>query len=130
MPRLWSGCWTPLSSLAFLYLIVFGSVAAFALYLGSTKYIQPSEAGVLASVEPLTAIVLSVALLGASFGVLDVLGELLRLRVRQAQHMERQPLRALAADARQPRELLDQLFQRCGKILQCLPFPYKKSGSV
>ena len=28
----------------------------------------------LASVEPLTAIVLSVALLGASFGVLDLLG--------------------------------------------------------
>lgn len=73
-PGLWSGCWTPLSLLAFLYLIVFGSVAAFALYLGSTKYIQPSEAGVLASVEPLTAIVLSVALLGASFGLLDVLG--------------------------------------------------------
>ena len=73
-PGLWSGCWTPLSSLAFLYLIAFGSVAAFTLYLGSTRYIQPGEAGVLASVEPLTAIVLSVALLGASFGVLDLLG--------------------------------------------------------
>ncbi len=73
-PALLCGEWTGTSLLAFLYLILFGSVAAFTLYLGSTKYIAPSEAGVLASVEPLTAIVLSVALLGASFGLLDVLG--------------------------------------------------------
>lgn len=73
-PGLLCGSWTPLSLAAFLYLILFGSVAAFTLYLGSTRYIQPGEAGVLASVEPLTAIVLSVALLGASFGLLDVLG--------------------------------------------------------
>ena len=68
------GSWTSLSSAAFLYVILFGSVLAFWFYLGSTKYIQPGEAGVLASVEPLTAIILSVLLLGQPFGWLDVLG--------------------------------------------------------
>lgn len=68
------GEWTLLSSLVFFYLILFGSVLAFWLYLGSTKYIQPAEAGVLASVEPLTAIVLSVVLLAQPFGLMDLLG--------------------------------------------------------
>ena len=68
------GSWTPMSLVIFFYVILFGSVLAFWFYLGSTKYIQPGEAGVLASVEPLTAIVLSVLLLGSSFGWLDFLG--------------------------------------------------------
>ena len=63
-----------MSLMIFFYVILFGSVLAFWFYLGSTKYIQPGEAGVLASVEPLTAIVLSVLLLGSSFGWLDFLG--------------------------------------------------------
>ncbi|MDY6267506.1 MAG: EamA family transporter [Selenomonadaceae bacterium] len=73
-PPLVSGIWEPVSCVALLYLVLFGTVAAVWLYLNSTKYIQPSEAGVLASVEPLTAIILSVVLLGASFGAMDVLG--------------------------------------------------------
>ena len=68
------GSWTPLSLVIFFYVILFGSVLAFWFYLGSTKYIQPGEAGVLASVEPLTAIVLSVLFLGSSFGWLDFIG--------------------------------------------------------
>lgn len=70
------GTWTTLSTLVFFYLIVFGSVLAFWLYLGSTKYIQPAEAGVLASVEPLTAIILSVVLLAQPFGFMDFLGSI------------------------------------------------------
>lgn len=73
-PPLLCGVWTGTSMLAIGYLVLFGTVAAFGLYLNSTKYIQPSEAGVLASVEPLTAIILSVVLLGAHFMAMDFLG--------------------------------------------------------
>lgn len=73
-PPLVSGTWTVTSAFALAYLVLFGTVAAFGLYLSSTKYIQPSEAGVLASVEPLTAIVLSVVLFGTSFVAMDFLG--------------------------------------------------------
>ncbi len=54
--------------------VLFGTVAAFGFYLNSTRYIQPSEAGVLASVEPLTAIILSVVLFGTSFVAMDFFG--------------------------------------------------------
>ena len=73
-PSFLSGTWMATSALALSYLVLFGTVAAFGLYLNSTKYIQPSEAGVLASVEPLTAIVLSVVLFGTHFVVMDFLG--------------------------------------------------------
>ena len=73
-PPLMSGIWTATSMFALAYLVLFGTVAAFGLYLSSTRYIQPSEAGVLASVEPLTAIVLSVVLFGTSFVAMDFLG--------------------------------------------------------
>ena len=69
-----AGTFTPLSASVFAYLIVFGSVLAFTLYLGSTKYIRPGETGVLASVEPVTAIVLSVLLLGTPIGFAELLG--------------------------------------------------------
>jgi len=69
-----SGTWTMTSAFALVYLVLFGTVAAFGLYLNSTRYIQPSEAGVLASVEPLTAIILSVVLFGTSFVAMDFFG--------------------------------------------------------
>ena len=73
-PPLMSGIWTATSMFALAYLVLFGTVAAFGLDLSSTRYIQPSEAGVLASVEPLTAIVLSVVLFGTSFALMDFIG--------------------------------------------------------
>ena len=63
-PPLVSGTWTMTSAFALAYLVLFGTVAAFGLYLSSTRYIQPSEAGVLASVEPLTAIIFEISLDG------------------------------------------------------------------
>ena len=59
--------------------VVCGTVFAFWLYLGSTQYIQPGEAGVLASVEPVTAIVISSLLLGQSFELMDIAGSALIL---------------------------------------------------
>jgi drug/metabolite transporter (DMT)-like permease len=49
-------------------------VAAFGFYLGSIKYIQPAEASILGSVEPLAAILLSIIFLSASFGLMELLG--------------------------------------------------------
>ena len=73
-PWLFEGGWDVLSGLIYAYVIVFGTVLAFGCYLGSLKYIQPAEAGILGSVEPLSAIVLSIVFLGASFGLMDILG--------------------------------------------------------
>jgi drug/metabolite transporter (DMT)-like permease len=73
-PWLFEGRWEVLSALIYAYVIVFGTVLAFGCYLGSLKYIQPAEAGILGSVEPLSAIVLSIVFLGASFGLMDILG--------------------------------------------------------
>ncbi|MBQ1469875.1 MAG: EamA family transporter [Schwartzia sp.] len=74
-----TGVWNLYSSLAFIYILIFGTVFAFWLYLGSTQYIQPGEAGVLASVEPVTAIVISSLLLGQSFELMDIAGSALIL---------------------------------------------------
>ncbi len=73
-PDLVSGAWTAVSVFAFAYLVLGGTVLAFSLYLGSTKYLEPSETGVLGSTEPVTAIVLSILLLGQPITLLDVLG--------------------------------------------------------
>ncbi len=73
-PWLFEGRWDLLSALIYAYVIIFGTVVAFGCYLGSLKYIQPAEAGILGSVEPLSAIALSIAFLGASFGLMDILG--------------------------------------------------------
>lgn len=73
-PWNFTGTWTAGSSLLYGYVIVFGTVVAFGCYLGSTKYIEPTEAGILGSIEPLSAIILSVVFLGTGFGLFDIAG--------------------------------------------------------
>ena len=73
-PWQFTGNWHWLSGLIYAYIIIFGTVTAFGCYLGSLKYIQPAEAGILGSLEPLSAIVLSILFLGANFGLMDMLG--------------------------------------------------------
>ncbi len=68
------GEWTVLSGIIYAYVIIFGTVVAFGCYLGSIKYIQPAEASILGSVEPLAAILLSIAFLHASFDLMDMGG--------------------------------------------------------
>ena len=55
-----------------------------------------------------------------ALGLDDGVGKGLRFLLRQAQHVEGKALRALAADAGQARELLDELFKRRGKVLHRL----------
>ncbi len=73
-PALNGADFTQASMMAFLYLVIGGTVIAFSAYLGSTKYLLPSETGVLASVEPVTAIVLSILVLGQPLTLMDILG--------------------------------------------------------
>ena len=73
------GIWHPLAGLIYAYIIIFGTVVAFGCYLGSMKYIQPAEASILGSLEPLSAIVFSLLFLDASFGLMDLLGTALIL---------------------------------------------------
>lgn len=73
------GRWDILSALVYFYIIIFGTVIAFSCYLGSLRYLQPGEAGVLASVEPLAAIVFSVLLLAVPLTGWDLGGAALIL---------------------------------------------------
>lgn len=78
-PWEFSGTWNMTTALIYFYIILFGTVIAFACYIGSIKYIQPAETGILGSLEPLSAIVLSVVFLGADFSLLDIFGTALIL---------------------------------------------------
>lgn len=73
-PWEFTGVWDWQTCLAMAAVIVFGTIIAFYTYLESTKYINPSEVGALASVEPLSSVVLSVALLKVDFGLPDWAG--------------------------------------------------------
>lgn len=54
-------------------LILFGT-AAFVLFLSSMKYISPVETSVLSSIEPLTAMLISVLMFGATLGAWQLVG--------------------------------------------------------
>ncbi|MEG0259151.1 MAG: EamA family transporter [Lysinibacillus sp.] len=59
-------------------LIFFGTVA-FVLFLSSMKYISPVETSVLSSIEPLTAMVISVIVFGTSLGIWQLSGVVIML---------------------------------------------------
>lgn len=61
-----------------LALIFFGTIA-FVLFLSSMKYITPVEASILSSIEPLTAMVISVIVFSTSLGVWQLVGVLVML---------------------------------------------------
>ncbi|MDD3165050.1 MAG: DMT family transporter [Oscillospiraceae bacterium] len=61
-------------ALALAAIVLIGTVAAFTLYLQGVADIGPVRASVLASVEPVTATVLSVVWLGSSFSAADFAG--------------------------------------------------------
>lgn len=63
------GHWSPASTLAFIFIIIFGTLIAFYCYLESLKYLSASETSLLASVEPLSAALTSVVWLNVGFGL-------------------------------------------------------------
>lgn len=66
--------WTVQSALAVLFLVLFGTLIAFYLYLDSMRFILPSETSVLACAEPLSAVVATVVWLHVPFGFFEWLG--------------------------------------------------------
>ena len=78
-PWQFCGTWSTLAAVTYAYIILFGTVIAFGCYLGSIKYISPTETSLLGSIEPLSAIILSMLFLDVNFAPLDYLGTALIL---------------------------------------------------
>lgn len=75
-PWNFTGQWSVTSILSVIFVVLFGTLIAFYCYLESLKYIQPTEASVLSSVEPLSAAFLSVLWLRVPFDMTQLLGTL------------------------------------------------------
>ncbi|WP_416828798.1 DMT family transporter [Ectobacillus polymachus] len=73
-PFQFAGQWSMGAVVAFLFIILFGTLLAFYMYLESLKYILASEASVLGSFEPLSAAFVSVVWLNLSFGITEWIG--------------------------------------------------------
>lgn len=72
-----TGIFDASSIVAIIFVIIFGTVIPFYCYLDSIKYIKPTEASILSSVEPLSAAVVSVVWLHVSLGLPELIGGLL-----------------------------------------------------
>ena len=59
---------------AFAFVVIFGTICSFVLYLGSTKYITPAEVSIIAALEPLSSIVFGFFLFGITFGLMEWIG--------------------------------------------------------
>lgn len=68
------GQWSITSIFAVIFIVLFGTLIAFCCYLESLNYIQPTEASILSSVEPLSAAFLSVIWLHVPLGIHQWLG--------------------------------------------------------
>lgn len=63
--------------LALIFVILFGTVLSFTMFLASYRYILPYEASVLSCFEPLTAVLIGVLFMNLSFSLWDWLGSML-----------------------------------------------------
>lgn len=66
--------WDTETGAALISVIVIGTAVAFGLYLQGVSMIGPLKGSILASVEPLSAVIISVFWLGTSFAPADFLG--------------------------------------------------------
>lgn len=73
-PWKFEGNWSLSSFLAFLFVVIFGTIIAFLCYMESMKYIKASEASLLACVEPLSSAFLAVAWLHVPFSPVEWIG--------------------------------------------------------
>ena len=71
--------WNWMVTADFAFIVVFGTVAAFWLYLTGLKYILPVVSGLVVCLEPLSAIVFSMVLLGDVLGGWQAVGVVLVL---------------------------------------------------
>ena len=75
-PWKFTGTWSIQSASAVFFIIIFGTLIAFYLYLESLSYITASETSLLACVEPLSAAFFSVVWLKVTFGLVEWMGTL------------------------------------------------------
>jgi drug/metabolite transporter (DMT)-like permease len=73
-PWHFTGLWDGASLAAFLFVVIAGTILSFCLYLSSMSYISPVEMSILASIEPLSSIVLGSLLFGIQFSFPELLG--------------------------------------------------------
>ncbi len=59
---------------AFIYVVIFGTVLSFGMYLASIAYIEPGETSIIAALEPLSSIVFSFLIFGMTFGTFELAG--------------------------------------------------------
>jgi drug/metabolite transporter (DMT)-like permease len=59
------------------FVIVFGTLIAFLLFIESIRHLSPTESSILSSVEPLSAVIASIVFLHVSFGFFQVIGGVL-----------------------------------------------------
>ncbi len=68
--------WSALGILSYAHIVLFGTIMAFWCYLKSMSFVAPSVASMLICWEPLSAVILSVVLLGVTFGMVEAIGAL------------------------------------------------------
>lgn len=68
--------WNAFSAMLLLFVIVFGTLLAFYLYIESIRLLNPTESSLLSSVEPLSAALASVIFLNIPFGYVQGIGGL------------------------------------------------------
>lgn len=66
--------WTLLSGLYVAFVVIFGTLIAFYLYIDSLRYIKPIEASLLGSAEPLSATIVTIFWMHVSLGMFELLG--------------------------------------------------------
>lgn len=66
--------WSPAVICSILFVVLFGTFAAFYLYIGSLRHIAPHEASLLSCTEPISAIISSVIWLSVPFNLFQALG--------------------------------------------------------
>lgn len=66
--------WDMETWLLILFVVVFGTLLAFLLFVESIRYLSPTESSLLSSVEPLSAVVASIAFLHVPFGLFQTIG--------------------------------------------------------
>ena len=68
--------WSPLVAAYVVFVILFGTLLPFYLYMESLRYIKPTESSVLSSAEPLTAMIVSALWLQVPLGFFEAIGGL------------------------------------------------------
>ncbi|MFD2201987.1 DMT family transporter [Shivajiella indica] len=93
-----SGVWDMGTWAAFTYIILFGTVISFSIFLGSLNYIGAQTASLLCSVEPLSAALVAVAWLGVTFTGMDWLGTFIILITVGLLTLSKKPKRGVTTD--------------------------------